>query len=227
MKKMKSIILTASAVFLLSACGEGNTDEEVTGSSVNNGNNENLDVNEANNHEEDNENNANEHNVNENNQANQNENNNEDQEANEEAVETLSSVSLYFSDDQLLESYRVIVEEEVTLDEDGAMDAFDLWLEGPPADDLYLLVPEDVSVQSISFDHGTATISFSPEINDANLGTSGELMLTEHIAMMFEQFGYHETAILIDGEVTDYFLGHMDLQDPVQAGNPEDYDIYE
>lgn len=231
MKRMKSIILTVSAVFLLSACGEGNTDENVSGSSVNNGNNEDLQVNEENNNEEENEevneNNANENNVNENNQANQNENNNEDQESNEDAVETLSSVSLYFSDDQLLESYRVIVEEEVTLDEDGAMDAFELWLDGPSTDDLYLLVPEDVSVQSISFDNGTATVSFSPEINDANLGTSGELMLTEHIAMMFEQFGYNETIILIDGEVTDYFLGHMDLEEPVQAGNPEDFEIYE
>lgn len=222
MKIMKSTILAVSSVFLLAACGEGNNDETVTGSSVNNVNNDNVEINEENNNEE-----MNENNESNNNAVNEEENNNEENEANEEAVETSDSVNLYFSDDQLLDSYRVVVDQEVTLNEEGAMDAFELWLEGPPSDELYLLIPENVTVQSISFDNGTATISFSPEINDANLGSSGELMLTEHIAMMFEQFGYNETLIQIDGEAIENFLGHMDLQEPVKAGDPEDFPVFE
>lgn len=222
MKKTKLTALALASVFLLAACGEGNDNEPVSGAAVDNGNN-NADMNnepEEENNEPDNEGNDDPE---ENNEVNHN-----DEEANEEEdVAMIDQVTLYFSDDQLLESYRYLTDESVTMDEDGAMEAFDLWLEGPPAEDLFLLIPEGTSVQSISFDDETAVISFSPELNDANLGAGGSNMLIEHIAMMVEPFGMSEVFIEIDGEQVGDFLGHMNLEEPVLVGDPDEYPLYE
>ncbi|MCE7794114.1 GerMN domain-containing protein [Salipaludibacillus sp. CUR1] len=161
-------------------------------------------------------------------------NTNEDinEEANEEGTAededgVVDPVTLYFSDDQLLNNYREKTDLSVSADEPGAMEAMDLWTAGPSHDDLYTLLPEGTAVEHINFQGDTAHISFSEEITEANLGSSGELMLIEQIAMMMEQFGYDQTKILISGEEVDDFLGHADLTEPVSAGNPEDFEWIE
>lgn len=227
MKKTKLTALALASVFLLAACGEGNDNEAVSGSAVDNENDNAAMNNETENGNNQADNEAN-HVPEENNEGNYNEENDKEEEANEdEDVTMIDQVTLYFSDDQLLESYRYVTDESVTMDEDGAMDAFGLWLEGPPSEDLFLLAPEGTAVQSITFDDETAVISFSPELNDANLGSSGEMMLTEHIAMMFEQFGIAEVFVEIDGEQVENFLGHMSLEDPLRPGDPDEYPLYE
>ncbi|CAM3922955.1 GerMN domain-containing protein [Alkalicoccus chagannorensis] len=163
-----------------------------------------------------------------NNTENDTDNNNETNEGTEDQeADVLDSLYLYFADDQLLDTFRVASDHSVTMDDAGAAEAMELWEAGPEQDGLYGLLPEGSSVQSVELDDSLATVSLSGETEEANLGSSGEAMLTEQIAMMMEQFGADETMILIDGEETDNFLGHMDLSEPVQAGSPEDYDLYE
>lgn len=150
-----------------------------------------------------------------------------EEEATEEDVALIQNVSLYFADDQLMNTFRVKTDHSVTDNEAGAKEAMDLWVAGPTEDELISLLPENVQVQSVSFEGDTAHVSFSNEIHDANLGSSGELMLTEQIAMIMAQFGYEQTMILIDEETPNSFLGHMDVSEPIEAKSPEDYELYE
>ncbi|QKS70173.1 GerMN domain-containing protein [Paenalkalicoccus suaedae] len=149
-----------------------------------------------------------------------------DTEANEEAID-VQNVYLYFSDDQLLETYRVETDQLVSMDETGAMEAMALWEAGPSQEGLFGLLPEGASVESVEIDGSTAYVSLSSEVENANLGSSGEAMLTEQIAMMMQQFGATETMLLIEGDEIGEFLGHLDLSTPIQAGNPEDYPVYQ
>ncbi|NJP38718.1 GerMN domain-containing protein [Alkalicoccus luteus] len=154
-----------------------------------------------------------------------------DDEANEEAADeteaVISPLYLYFSDAELLNNYRVEADNEVSMDEAGAMEAMELWAAGPTHEELYPLLPEGTTVQSVALDDTSAEVSFSPEIEDANLGSSGEMMLLEQIAMMMQQFGAEETSILVDGESAGALLGHTDLDEAVQAGSPEDFQSME
>lgn len=150
----------------------------------------------------------------------------DNQTADEEAAH-ISPLYLYFADADLLNTYRVNGENEVSNDEAGAMEAMDLWAAGPVEEELYSLLPEGAVVQYVELNGDEATVSLSPEIEDANLGSSGEGMLAEQIAMMMEQFDASTTMILIDGESEGSFLGHMELGRPIEAGSPEDYDLFE
>lgn len=206
---------------------EENTENE----EANNTSNENVNNNEDNEQEvEENNDIATENNNNtENNHEDSGDENNNAQANNDEATSdddaaTLDSVTLYFADDQLLEIYRVPSDVSVSINESGALEAMELWLEGPSHDGLVNLLPEDVAVQSVEFRDDIAYVSFSNEIYEANLGSSGEGMLTEQVALMMEQFGYPSTMILVDEEEVGEFLGHMDLSEPIRAENPDNYD---
>lgn len=158
----------------------------------------------------------------------ENSNHEADNEENEtEEAADVSPMYLYFADAELMNTYRVASENDVSDNEAGAMEAMELWAAGPTSDELYSLLPEDTFVQYVELDDDEATVSLSPEIENANLGSSGEGMLVEQIAMMMEQFDASSTYILIDGSTEASFLGHVDLEGPVQAGSPEDYDIFE
>ncbi|WP_147804442.1 GerMN domain-containing protein [Alkalicoccus halolimnae] len=146
-------------------------------------------------------------------------------EADEEAA-LVSPLYLYFSDDQLLTTYKVEADHSVSKDEAGAMEAMELWAAGPSEETLYGLLPEGASVQSVELEDEMAYVSLSPDVKDANLGSTGEGMLTDHIAMMMEQFGASQTMILIDGEETSDFLGHLDLSRPIEADSPDNYEEY-
>ncbi|MCD8509152.1 MAG: GerMN domain-containing protein [Bacillus sp. (in: Bacteria)] len=147
-------------------------------------------------------------------------------ENNEEDVAVINNVSLYFADDQIMGVYRVDTDHSFTKDEAGVKKAYELWLEGPSHDNLVSLVPANTKVQSVDFIGNVAHVSFSADIFDANLGSGGEAMLLEQIAMIAEQFGYDKTQILVDGEVPGSLLGHMDASEPIEAGNPSDYQTY-
>ncbi|WP_416148540.1 GerMN domain-containing protein [Salipaludibacillus sp. HK11] len=243
MKKITGIFLALGLTLTLAACGQSdtnndeaennaggaNSNEEET-SNENNVDNENNEVN--NNNSEGNEQDESLNNdLNEN--ANENTNENETEEAaNEEMnttddVDMIDSVTLYFPDDQGLEMYRVASDVSVSSDEAGAMEAMNLLIAGPTHDELHALIPENARVDSIEFQDNVAYVSFSDELLEANLGSSGELMLTEQVALMMEQFGYDQTKILIGDEEVPNFLGHMDISEPIQAENPEDYQWFE
>lgn len=249
MKKLKWLFLSMSLAIVLTACGgenennsenlnndpgdNNNVENDVNNEENDNSNDVNNDINNNENNDENDENSneANENNNNNDAENNSNdingENNNNNDNANEEAAAVIDDVTLYFSDDQLLETYRVSSGVSVNEDETGAFEAMELWAAGPTQDGLYPLLPEGTNVDYVEFHDDTAHVSFSEEINEANLGSSGELMLTEQIALMMEQFGFDQTQILIEGDDAGDFLGHMTLSDPVEAGNPDDYEWYE
>ncbi|PRO65912.1 GerMN domain-containing protein [Alkalicoccus urumqiensis] len=158
-------------------------------------------------------------------ELNENESGEEEAAADEEAA-MVDPLHLYYADAELLDTFKVEADTSVTMDDAGAMEAMELWAAGPEEEELYGLLPEGASVQSVELDDTMATVSLSPEAEDANLGSSGEMMLTDQIALMMEQFGAEETMILIDGEEVSDFLGHMDLSEPIQAGDPEAVELY-
>ncbi len=150
------------------------------------------------------------------------------EEPNEPEVEipTLDKIYLYYSDNDLMNIYRVEHDGPYTKNEAGIHSALETWLAGPAQEGLTGLVPEGVLVQSVEEREGTLYVSFSSELSEANLGSTGEGMLAEQIAMIVEQFGYEEVFVLIDGEVIDSLLGHLDWNEPFAANSPEDYELY-
>jgi len=241
MKKMNGLFLSLAVILMLAACGQsdmnneeldnnaGGANEEINEETDNENNNEgnNLEengqedaMNDSNNLEE----NANEE-PNDTNAVEEEEEqvNEEANVTNEEEIEMINSVTLYFSDNELMEMYRVESDMSVTKDEIGALDAMKLWAAGPNHDKLYPLIPEGTSIEYVEFHNDVAHVSFTDGLNEANLGSSGYKMLTEQIALMLEQFDYDQTQIMISGEVVGEFQGHMDLSEPIQAGNPEEY----
>ncbi|PTL38594.1 GerMN domain-containing protein [Alkalicoccus saliphilus] len=206
-----------------------NENDTNTNNQEDNGNNmsdENNEHNDSNDNSNENSSNTDENYEEENEEVNNasNEENASEEEADEEAS-MVDPLYLYFSDDQLLETLRVEAE-PVTMDESGAEEAMDLWAAGPDDEELYGVFPAEAEVQYVELDGDTANVSLSPEVQNANLGSSGEGLMTEQIAMMMEQFGAAQTMILIDGDETEEFLGHMSLTEPVEADSPEDYDTH-
>jgi len=242
MKKMNGLFLSLAVILMLAACGQSDMNNEELDNNAGG-------ANEETNEETDNENNNEGNNLEENGQEDaMNDSNNLEENANEEPndtnaveeevevevneeanvtneeeIEMINSVTLYFSDNELMEMYRVESDMSVTKDETGALDAMKLWAAGPNHDKLYPLIPEGTSIEYVEFHNDVAHVSFTDGLNEANLGSSGYKMLTEQIALMLEQFDYDQTQIMISGEVVGEFQGHMDLSEPIQAGNPEDY----
>ncbi len=153
--------------------------------------------------------------------------------ADENAIETekenvvLNSIYLYFSDHDLMNVYRVETKDSFTKNEEGILKALQLWADGPKQEGLHSLLPEGVLVQTVENKNGIAYISFSNELSTANLGSTGEGMLVEQIAMIVKQFGYDEVFILINGEVIDSLLGHLDWSEPFKVEkSADDYEVY-
>jgi spore germination protein GerM len=123
--------------------------------------------------------------------------------------------------------YRIEKLIEYSKEEDLPKLALSEWLNGPGAnfEELGSTVPSDVTVEYMNFKDDIAYVSFSKELKNANLGSSGEAALLEQIAMILQQFGYNETQILVEGEVLDTLLGHMDTSKPIKANKPEDYTL--
>lgn len=152
----------------------------------------------------------------------------EDEPASEESdTEITETVWLYFSDEQLLNVYRVEAAVSAPSEEELPLAALNSWLDGSSVEGLYNLVPEDTKVLNVTAEDKTAVVSFSPELLDATLGSSGEQLFTEQVAMIMQQFGFDQTKITIDGEETATFFGHIDATKPITAGTPEDYQIKE
>lgn len=220
MKKTKGLLLTLAVTLVLTACGQSDVNNEELD---NNAGGADLGTNEET--VDNNENSINEENKDEETTNTTTEDTNQENgTSEEEEVAMIDSPTLFFSDDQLMEMYRVASDTSVTNDEAGAIEVMELWAAGPTLDGLYPLLPEGTNVEFVEFRDNVARVSFSEELNDANLGSSGHKMLTEQIALMLGQFGYDQTQIMISGEEVGEFQGHMDLSEPIEAGNPDDYE---
>lgn len=143
-------------------------------------------------------------------------------ETTEEENETLQ-VDLYFSDVNLTDIYRIKKEVVIGKDDEVAKAALEAWVKGPEHEELIGLIESNVTIQSVKEVDGTAHVSFSKEIQNSNLGSSGELMLVEQVAMIMQQFGYDQTQILVEGKVGETLLGHVSTGEPILANDPESY----
>ncbi|MDQ0299941.1 spore germination protein GerM [Salibacterium salarium] len=141
--------------------------------------------------------------------------------------EVTETVTLYFSDNEVLETYKE--EQDVTADseEEIPVAALEAWIQGPEHEELTSHFQSEIEVDSVEEEDGVAQVSFSDSFLEANVGSSAELAITEQIALIMEQFGYDETKILIEGEEESSLFGHMDATEPVTAENPDEYESIE
>lgn len=133
------------------------------------------------------------------------------------------NVTLYYSDKDLMEMFRVEREIEVDHKDELPQAALELWMKGPEEEALTNLVPPDVVIEKIEFKDKIAHVSFSSEIKNANLGSGGEMFLIEQITLIMKQFGYDSTQILVEGKAEESILGHVTTNEPIPAGDPEQY----
>src|SRR5690606_14959458 len=120
LKIPKMMLFTIASILLLAACGQGGAD------SVNSDPEENEEVVPENNNEV----------------SGDTEEASHSEPAEENIVEPtedeaqLTTVSLYFSDDELMETYRVEKEIEIASEEESAKAALEAWIHGPEQDGL-------------------------------------------------------------------------------------------
>ena len=101
--------------------------------------------------------------------------------------------------------------------------ALERWINGPDHDELSGLIDSEVIIEYVKEIDGVAHVSFSKEIKDNNLGSSGELMFAEQLSMIMQQFGFDRTQILVEGRVGETLLGHLYTAEPFVASTPESY----
>jgi hypothetical protein len=145
----------------------------------------------------------------------------EDEEVIEETKVT--PIELVFSDDQVMDMYRVERQLEVS-DDELFKATLEAWVAGPTEEGLASLLPEGVEVLFVEEIEGVAHASFSEELLQANVGSGTEYMLLQQIALAMKQFGFNETQILVDGEIHPELFGHIDTSVPIVAESLEDYE---
>jgi hypothetical protein len=133
-------------------------------------------------------------------------------------------VVLYFSDAELTNVYKVRSEVKGNDNAEIVQATLDKWLTGPDDPSLDNLLPEGTTAHFEGAESGTAFVNLSADIRKANLGSGGEAAIVEQIVMLMEQFGYQKTQILVEGEVVETLLGHMQVNEPIQAKDPDQYE---
>ncbi|CEH29381.1 hypothetical protein AM501_20445 [Aneurinibacillus migulanus] len=128
-------------------------------------------------------------------------------------------VMLVFSDANLMKQYKEPRTIKYKKEENLPTIALMAWKNGPQNKELTTLMPKNAEVQWLKKEGNTAVISLSPEIKQANLGSSGEQFLLEEMATILSQFGYKDMKVLIDGKEVDTILGHMDTTTPIEPLN--------
>ncbi|WP_280770847.1 Gmad2 immunoglobulin-like domain-containing protein [Salipaludibacillus daqingensis] len=130
---------------------------------------------------------------------------------------------LYFSDRDLMDTYRIKKEVEINVGDDLEKIAIGEWLKGPDHEELSGWVYSGVIVEYIEEVDGVAHVSLSKEILKTSMGSSGESMFATQIAMIMEQFGYAQTQVLVEGKVLESLFGHVYSGEPFFANEPDDF----
>ncbi|ARK31527.1 GerMN domain-containing protein [Halalkalibacter krulwichiae] len=151
-----------------------------------------------------------------------------DSETTEEATveePSTTTVQLIFSDDNVMDMYRV--ERAIETSNDSIYkDTLEAWMEGPGISGLTSIIKQNVEVQSVEIKNGVAHVSFSNSFLETQVGAGTEHMLLQQIAMIMKQFGYNQTQILVNGEIHPELFGHIDTSEPIVAENLENYQMY-
>ncbi len=126
------------------------------------------------------------------------------------------SVSLYYADEQ---SDR-LVEENRSLALEGrepAVAVLEELIEGPEFPAHGRTVPADVKVRGVQIEGGVAAADFSGELRTSHWGGStGEILTVYSIVNTLAQLpGVEQVQILIEGEMVDTLVGHLELMEPL------------
>ncbi|QNO14068.1 GerMN domain-containing protein [Alkalicella caledoniensis] len=132
-------------------------------------------------------------------------------------------VVLYYPDNDLLGTYRLKKEVSVRREEDLPKAALQAWIDGPEHEELTGLIRSSLIIEYVENVDGVAHVSFSKEINNNSLGTNGELMFAEQVAMIMQQFGFERTQILVEGRKEELIQGSLYIGEPFVANDPESY----
>ncbi len=193
-RKITFMMLLILSVFVISACGQGESSVNTTAQTNDSNSNQNENV---------------------------SGNNNSDSKA-EDIVDNKKekqSIELYFSDELVEQNFRIV--KEIEASEDNLfVKTLEEWVKGPNHDQLASLIPETVKVLSVEIEDSTAFVSFSSEFLDATVGSGVEELLLQQIALIMNQFGFNQTQILIEGQIVDELFGHFVTTEPIEAENP-------
>jgi len=137
--------------------------------------------------------------------------------------EEIYQVVLYFADNDLTNTYRIRKEVKARRENQLPKAALEEWIRGPEHEELKGIIPADVIIEYVEDINGIAHVSFSRDIRNSNLGSSGELIFAEQLAMIMQQFGFSKTQILIEGRVSESLFGSLYIGDPIAANDPESY----
>lgn len=143
----------------------------------------------------------------------------------DEEKQIKKKVTLFFADKDLMDTFGVETEIKADSEQDLPKAALEAWMKGSNKEELTNLVPPEVVVEYVKSENGVAQVSFSKEILNANLGSSGEIMMVEQITLVMKQFGYDSTQILVEGKAVESLLGHVTTDKPITAPNPADYKV--
>lgn len=152
---------------------------------------------------------------------------NDNEASDEETGQITQDVTLYFSDEQLMNIYKV--EKEITVESEADLPKTTLqeWIAGPDIEGLQSILPVGVKLYSVTIEDKVATVDFSKEIMDANLGSTGEMFLFDQIALTMKQFGADSIQLLVEGKIESTLFGHISADRPYSAPDPEQYDFYQ
>jgi len=136
---------------------------------------------------------------------------------NEKETKELTSVALYFSDEDT--AYLVKEERDISdTEKDPEVFALEALIEGPTNSALERTIPADVKLLDISVVDGIALVDFSEELQSSHWGGStGEILTVYSIVNTLSQFPQIEQVkILINGEEVETLAGHMELNKPLE-----------
>lgn len=133
-------------------------------------------------------------------------------------LEPQTTLTLYFSDDQanyLWPEIRYVAKAEGTPQRALAELALG------PADSRYRqrTVPQEAKVLSLRIEDGLALVDYSLELRDNHPGGStGEVLTTYSIVHTLLEFDdIRRVQILLEGEIVESLVGHLDISTPLRA----------
>lgn len=128
----------------------------------------------------------------------------------------MQEVTLYF---MRTTETAFLVEGEARLFQSKDVTAEDLLavlLAGPESSSLTRVIPRDVKLLNVTVDNGLATVDFSKEIADVDLGAEAEGVLVSSIVQTLVQLSeVNLVQILVEGQIVESLAGHVVIDQPL------------
>jgi germination protein M len=126
-------------------------------------------------------------------------------------------VAVYYLKSSEDEIYLVREVHQVEANEDAALTALNELIIGEPlTEEAFRVLPVDTQILGIDIDQGLATVNFSPEVLNANVGANAEVQGINSIVNTLTEFpAIEKVAFAVDGDVENAmdWWGHIGLYD--------------